>query len=206
MTYFINKKIINNSFTEAFNSDYFIDKSELISKISKLISTNGKFLCITRPRRFGKTINAMMLESYYSKNANFKDIFDNLKISDSESYLAHLNKHNVVYLQLNELPNVSTNITYDEFINRYKNLLFEDIEELWPDIKIDKNNMLSDVFNKISSETGEGFIFIIDEWDFIFNNNLFSKEERNNFLYFLKDLLKDRPYVELCYMNGVIPI
>jgi len=206
MTYFINKKIINNSFTEAFNSDYFVDKTELISKINKLISTNSKYLCITRPRRFGKTINAMMLESYYSKNANFKNLFDKLKISDSESYEKHLNKHNVVYLQLNELPDVSTNVTYDDFINRYKNILFEDIKELWPNINIDKNNALSDAFNKISTEINEGFIFIIDEWDFIFNNNLFTKEERDKYLLFLKDLLKDRPYVELCYMTGVISI
>ena len=80
------------------------------------------------------------------------------------------------------------------------------IEELWPNIKFDKNKALSDIFNKISTETGEGFIFIIYEWDFIFNNNLFSKEERDKYLLFLKDLLKDRPYVELCYMTGVIPI
>ena len=204
MTYFINRNIEKNEFKLAFNSDYFIDKTELISKISKLISTNGKFLCITRPRRFGKTINAMMLESYYSKNANFKDIFDNLKISDSESYLAHLNKHNVVYLQLNELPDISTNVTYEEFLNYYVKGLENDLKNLWPEIHFEGriSNMLQQVF----SETGEGFIFIIDEWDFIFNNNLFSKEERNNFLYFLKDLLKDRPYVELCYMTGVIPI
>ena len=206
MTYFINKKILNNSFTEAFNCEYFVDKTEIIAEINKLISTNGKFLCITRPRRFGKTINAMMLESYYSKNADFKNIFDKLKIANSGSYLQHLNKHNVIYLQLNELPNVSTNVTYEDFINRYKNLLFEDIKELWPNINIDKNKALSDIFNKIYSETGEGFIFIIDEWDFIFNNNFFSKEERESFLLFLKDLLKDRPYVELCYMTGVIPI
>ena len=63
-------------------------------------------------------------------------------------YVKHLNKHNVVYLQLNELPDVSTNVTYDEFINRYKKLLFEDIQELWPNINIDKNNALSDIFNK----------------------------------------------------------
>ena len=204
MTYFINKKIINNSFTEAFNSDYFVDKTELISKINKLISTNSKFLCITRPRRFGKTINAMMLETYYSKNANFKHIFDKLKISDSESYLKHLNKHNVVYLQLNELPNVSTNVTYEDFINYYINCLEKDLKCIWPEINFEGriSNMLQQVF----SETGEGFIFIIDEWDFIFNNNLFSREERDKYLLFLKDLLKDRPYVELCYMTGVIPI
>ena len=206
MTYFINKKIINNSFTKAANDEYFVDKSELIEKTNKLIGSSSQFLCITRPRRFGKTINAMMLESYYSKNANSKEIFDKLNISKCNSYEKHLNKHNVVYLQLNELPDVSSNVTYDDFINRYKNLLFKDIEELWSNINIDKNSALSDAFNKISSETGEVFIFIIDEWDFIFNNNLFTKEERDKYLLFLKDLLKDRPYVELCYMTGVLPI
>jgi len=206
MTYFINRNIEKNEFKLAYESDYFVDKSELISKINTIINKKDRFLCITRPRRFGKTINAMMLESYYSKNANFKNLFDNLNISKCDSYEKHLNKHNVVYLQLNELPDVSTNVTYDDFINRYKKLLFEDIEELWPNINIDKNSALSDVFNKISKETGEGFIFIIDEWDFIFNNNLFSKEDRDKYLLFLKDLLKDRPYVELCYMTGVIPI
>ena len=73
MTYFINKKIINNSFTKAANDEYFVDKSELIEKTNKLIGSSSQFLCITRPRRFGKTINAMMLESYYSKNANSKE-------------------------------------------------------------------------------------------------------------------------------------
>ena len=203
MTYFINKKIINNSFTEAFNSDYFVDKTELISKINKSISTNSKFLCITRPRRFGKTINAMMLESYYSKNANFKDLFDKLKISDSESYLTHLNKHNVVYLNFSNPLKKSEN--YNEFIDGFYNQIVNDLEELY-NVKIDRNITLGKIFEDISSQTGECFIFIIDEWDFIFNNNLFSKDERINFLYFLKDLLKDRPYVELCYMTGVIPI
>ena len=206
MTYFINKKIINNSFTEAYNDKYYVDKTEIINNLTDLIKKTNKYICVTRPRRFGKTINAMMLECYYSKNADFKNIFDNLNISKCNSYEKHLNKHNVVYLQLNELPDVSTNVTYDDFINRYKKLLFEDIQELWPNINIDKNNALSDVFNKISSEINEGFIFIIDEWDFIFNNNLFSKEDRDKYLLFLKDLLKDRPYVELCYMTGVLPI
>jgi len=203
MTYFINKKIINNSFTKAANDEYFVDKSELIEKINKLIGSSSQFLCITRPRRFGKTINAMMLESYYSKNANFKDLFDKLKISDSESYLTHLNKHNVVYLNFSNPLNKSEN--YNEFIDGFYNQIVNDLEELYK-VNIDRNITLGKIFEDISSQTGEGFIFIIDEWDFIFNNNLFTKEERDKYLLFLKDLLKDRPYVELCYMTGVIPI
>jgi len=203
MTYFINKKIINNSFTKAANDEYFVDKSELIEKINKLIGSSSQFLCITRPRRFGKTINAMMLESYYSKNANFKDLFDKLKISDSESYLTHLNKHNVVYLNFSNPLNKSEN--YNEFIDGFYNQIVNDLEELYK-VNIDRNITLGKIFEDISSQTGEGFIFIIDEWDYIYNNNLFTEQERDKYLLFLKDLLKDRPYVELCYMTGVIPI
>ena len=145
----------------------------------------------------------MMLESYYSKNANFKDLFDKLKISNSESYLTHLNKHNVVYLNFSNPLNKAEN--YNTFIDGFYNQIVNDLEELY-NVKIDRNITLGKIFEDISSKINEGFIFIIDEWDFIFNNNLFSKENRNNFLYFLKDLLKDRPYVELCYMTGVIPI
>ena len=154
MTYFINKVPKINQYTKTVNDKFYIDKSVLIDKTNTLIGSPSQFLCVTRPRRFGKTINAMMLECYYSKNADFKNIFDNLNISKFDSYEKHLNKHNVVYLQLNELPNYSKNVTYDDFISRYEKLLFEDIQELWPNINIDKNNTLSDVLNKISSETG----------------------------------------------------
>ena len=159
MTYFINRNIRNNEFKLAFDTDYFIDKTDLIDKINGLINKKDRFLCITRPRRFGKTINAMMLESYYSKNANFKNIFDKLKIANSSSYLQHLNKHNVIYLQLNELPNVSTNVTYEDFINYYVNGLEKDLKNLWPEIHFE--GRISNRLNQVYSETGEGFIFII---------------------------------------------
>ena len=203
MTYFINRNIEKNEFKLAYETDYFIDKSELISKINTIINKKDRFLCITRPRRFGKTINAMMLESYYSKNANFKNIFDKLKISKSDIYEQHLNKHNVVYLNFSNPLNKSEN--YNEFIDGFYNQIVNDLEELYK-VNIDRNITLGKIFEDISSQTGKGFIFIIDEWDFIFNNDLFSKDEKIKFLYFLKDLLKDRPYVELCYMTGVIPI
>ena len=202
MTYFINRNIKNNEFELAYKSEFFVDKTELIDKINKSVNVKERFLCITRPRRFGKTINAMMLESYYSKNADFKNIFDNLNISKCYSYEKHLDKHNVVYITFNN--NASSCKTYDEYMNYYISRLSSDIKELWPDIEINDN--IPDMLSEVQSRTGEGFIFIIDEWDFIFNNNLFTEQERDNFLYFLKDLLKDKPYVDLCYMTGVIPI
>jgi len=202
MTYFINKKILNNSFTEAYDSEFFVDKSELIEKLNKQINKIGKYLCITRPRRFCKTINAMMLECYYSKNANFKDLFDKLNISKCSSYEKHLNKHNIIYITFNN--NAGENNTYEEYINFYIDGLKKDIKELWPDIDI--NSKIYVLLEQIYSKTGEGFIFIIDEWDYIYNNNLFTEQDREKFLLFLKNLLKDRSYVDLCYMTGVLPI
>ena len=202
MTYFINKKILSNSFTEAYDSEFFVDKSEIIEKLNKQINKIGKYLCITRPRRFGKTINAMMLECYYSKNANFKDLFNKLNISKCSSYEKHLNKHNVIYITFNN--NAGSCKTYEEYINFYIDGLKKDIKELWPDVDI--NSKIYVLLEQIYSKTGEGFIFIIDEWDYIFNNNLFTEQDREKFLLFLKNLLKDKSYVELCYMTGVLPI
>ena len=204
MTYFLNGNFKKNEFELVSNDKYFVDKTKMIEKTNELINIKDRFLCITRPRRFGKTINAMMLACYYSKNANFKSLFDKLEISKSKSYLEHLNKHNVIYMTLNELPNF--NCTYKEFVDRYTNLLLEDLTDFCPEIKINSNLALSDIFKQVYSKTRKGFIFIIDEWDYIFNNNLFSENERKEFLEFLRDLLKDKPYVELAYMTGVLPI
>lgn len=204
MSYFLNNIMPVNQFTKTTKEKYFVDKSELIEHMNELIGTASQYVCITRPRRFGKTLNAMMLASYYSKNADFKKLFDNLEISKSQSYLEHLNKHNVVYMTLNQLPEAGC--TYKEFINRYISLLCKDLTEVYTDIEDNENMLMSDIFNQIYDKTGEGFIFIIDEWDYIFNNGLFTEDDRKSFLKFLEDLLKDKPYVDLAYMTGVLPI
>ena len=86
----------------------------------------------------------MMLACYYSKNADFKHLFDELEISKSPSYLEHLNKHNVIYITLNEVP--KANCTYEEFIDRYTLLLIEDLKEICPNLNIDENLSISDIF------------------------------------------------------------
>ena len=80
------------------------------------------------------------------------------------------------------------------------------MQEIFPNVQIKNTNPIYKIFTQVYSQNGQGFIFIIDEWDYIFNNNLFSESERKEFLKFLRDLLKDKPYVELAYMTGVLPI
>ena len=204
MPYFLNNHFKGNEFELMANDKYFVDKTEMIEKLNNIIGIKDRFVCITRPRRFGKTVNAMMLASYYSKGANFKKLFDKLQISKNSSYSEHLNKHNVVYITFNELP--SSDCTYKEFINSYIIDLIEDLKNNFSNIDINYSKTLPKIFKQIYDKTNEGFIFIIDEWDYIFNNKKFTEEDRENFLRFLEGLLKDKAYVELAYMTGVLPI
>ncbi len=110
VAYFLNNVNEINQFSKTTKEKYFVDKSDLIEKMNELVGTASQYVCITRPRRFGKTLNAMMLASYYSKNANFKSLFDKLEISKSSSYLDHLNQHNVVYITFSKPTSDYTNL------------------------------------------------------------------------------------------------
>ena len=202
MANFLNNVKKINQFTKQTTDEYFVDKSGLIEKLNKLVGSANQFICITRPRRFGKSINANMLASYYSRNLDTKDVFDKLKISNSSSYLKHLNMHNVVYISFNT-GNYKFK-SYEDYLNFFIDGLIDDLKQIVPDI--DENKPISTIFETVFDKTEEGFIFIIDEWDYIFNRGLYTKDERKNFLGFLEDLLKDKLYVELAYMTGILPI
>ena len=83
--------------------------------------------------------------------------------------------------------------------------MIEDLKESF-NVQRSGNEKLGKVFEDLYTKSNRGFIFIIDEWDYIFNNSLFSENDRKSFLEFLRDLLKDKAYVELAYMTGVLPI
>ena len=99
-------------------SDPYVDKSLLINKLNSFIRTRNRFICITRPRRFGKTMNANMLGAYYTKGYDTHDLFKNLKIAQTSTYEEHINKHHVVYIDFSTLPDPCT--TYEEYISWIK--------------------------------------------------------------------------------------
>ncbi|MGM9978520.1 MAG: AAA family ATPase [Clostridium sp.] len=198
MGIYLNSASPLKKFKELLNEKYFVDKSSIIEKLNNQISTKGKYICITKPRRFGKTSITDMLGAYYTKNLNTKDIFDKLNISKYENYEKHLNKYNVINISFNDIPENMR--SYDDYIGNIKKYLKEDLLELYGD-KLKDTDDLFKMFEKIQ----EQFIFIIDEWDYIFSHNLF-EENQKDFLEFLRTLLKDKEYVALCYMTGVLPI
>lgn len=198
MAIYLNTAATLENYKELIKSKYFIDKSRIIEKLNSCISTTDKYICITKPRRFGKSSIINMLGAYYTKGHNSKDIFDKLNISKSDSYLENLNKYNVIKLSFNEIPDNKK--TYDDYISNIINNLKKDLLNIFNNILIESEDIYI-MLNK----TNEKFIFIIDEWDYIFSHDLF-KENQKDFLEFLRNLLKDKPYVALCYMTGVLPI
>ena len=93
-----------NKFISYKNNDVFVDKSLLIKETNARLNKEAKmFMCVTRPRRFGKSLALSMLNAYYSKGWDSRELFSDLKICDDPSFESHLNKHNVFYIDMNGL-------------------------------------------------------------------------------------------------------
>ncbi len=193
----------NQNFYEAVNKEIYVDKSLLINKIEYLRNKVNKYICVSRPRRFGKSTDANMLVAYYSKGCDSREIFDSLKISQTDIYLNHLNKHHVVNINMQSFLSNTHNI--DKMIQLLTVRILNELKQEYSVTFFDETN-LSLSLEDIYAATENQFIFIIDEWDCIFREYAQDKESQKVYLDFLRNLLKDKPYVELAYMTGILPI
>lgn len=184
---------------------YFVDKSQMLIKLFPLIDQGSHYICITRPRRFGKTVMANMVSSFLAKIKDSHLLFDNLKVSESEGYEEHINKHNVIHIRFNEAPAGCR--SYQEYISRINNRLLKDLCQAYPDIGIQSEEAAWDALLEIHEYAeGEQFIFILDEWDYIFHRDYVTDADKKDYIDFLCCLLKDKAYVSLAYMTGILPI
>lgn len=197
--YFLNINSTVIHFKKVLKQQIYVDKSLLIEALNKLIGTHDCYVCITRPRRFGKTMNANMLGAYYTKGLDSHELFQNLAVSECDTYTMHLNRHNVIYMDLSRRPDECS--SYREYIEYVIFRITQDIEEAYGIKKI-PGMSVSDLL----TASGEEFVFILDEWDSVFYESFMQEEEKIQYLKFLKGLLKDQPYVELAYMTGVLPV
>lgn len=164
-----------------------------------------KYVCITRPRRFGKTVMANMIASYFGKGADSSKIFQGLKVSGYPWYREHLNRHNVIHIMCNEMPDEKA--TYEQYISRMKRRLLHDLKMAYPSAGIEEEGAVWDALNNIVEYCdGETFIFVLDEWDFIYHQDFVTDADKVAYTKFLSNLLKDKAYVEMVYMTGILPI
>ncbi len=183
---------------------YFVDKSALIGELIPAIGREQRFYCIVRPRRFGKTVMANMVCAFFGKAKDSRDVFDRLAISEAEGYLQHLNKHEVIYLDCSEVPKGCCD--YRSYISRIEEGICRDLAENYPELELNQGKALWDQFSLIFEKKEQKFLFVIDEWDAIFHMPFISESDKQEYLLFLKALLKGKSYVEFVYMTGVLPI
>lgn len=89
----------NSGFEEVLNGDY-IDKTGLVGLMNIRINTPEKLICISRPRRFGKSYAAKMLCAYYDNTCDSHSLFEKYEISRDDTYEDNINKYNVIYLDV----------------------------------------------------------------------------------------------------------
>ena len=97
----------NSGFEDICRGDY-VDKTGLIDLINEVIETPYKLICISRPRRFGKSYAAQMLSAYYDKTCDSSSLFKDKVIAGSPSFQEHMNHYDVIYLNMTDILGETT--------------------------------------------------------------------------------------------------
>lgn len=191
-------------FQEVINSDIYVDKTGLIKYTNSVLHTMQKYICISRPRRFGKSIAANMLTAYYSRGCDAKELFSSFEIAEDKDFEKYLNRYDTISLNIQEFLSRSKNVY--EVIERMKKLVMRELKMAYPDVDYFDDTDLIESMQDIYVQKKCSFVIIIDEWDCIFREYKEDKKSQEKYLDFLRDLLKDRVYIHLAYMTGILPI
>ncbi|MEZ3446526.1 MAG: ATP-binding protein [Lachnospiraceae bacterium] len=193
----------NKSFWEAVRSRIYVDKTNLIACTNQMINTDEKYVCVSRPRRFGKSMTLAMLAAYYSAGCDSAELFHGRKIEGHETFRKHLNQYDVIYLNMQRflIRAKKTNVT-----DYLENVVTAELYKVYGDLLPEQETSLVSVLEQLYDNGDKQFIFLIDEWDCVMRERQESEELQRQYLDFLRDLLKDQPYVALAYVTGILPV
>lgn len=194
----------SDKFLRCKNSPYFVDKSLMLAKLFPLCLVDDRYVCVTRPRRFGKSTNAQMMAAFFGKQP-CPELFEDLQIAAHPDYAKHLNQHNVVFCTFNKQYKATT-IT--EWLEKIERKIQADLQEAYPDCDFADGDSLFESFEHVQEQyPGEKFIFIFDEWDEVFNFDFMTTAaDKRKYENWLRDLFKDQDYVEFAYLTGIRPL
>ena len=196
----------NVNFKEITKADIYVDKTMMLQVTNAFIDSGQKYICISRPRRFGKTIAGNMLSAYYSKGCDSRELFARFKISGSSDYLEKLNRYNFIKIDMNsEYQNAQNK---ENVLKRLTVKIKREMASQFPDLYFDEEDSLAECILSIFSSTGETFIILLDEYDVLVREQV-SQELFQEYLSFLNGLFKSdtlRPAISLAYLTGILPV
>ncbi len=194
----------NTMFQMMLNSIFYVDRTAIATFMNNRICKDGRFVAVSRPRRFGKSVDADMLVAYYSKGCDSRSQFVGLSVAQDPSFERHLNAHDVIKVNVQNLVRPAGGIGgIESYLSRS---LVKELRGAWPDAVAAGTDYLPDALESVRQAKGSGFVFVIDEWDCPFRIDPNDTIAQHDYLDFLRDLLKDRAYADACYMTGILPI
>ena len=195
----------NAGFRSARNGEY-IDKSELIGVVNSTLNSERRFSCVTRSRRFGKSMAAKMLYAYYDQSCDSRSLFEDLKIAGDPSFETHLNKYPVIYLDLSDFV---TRFKDERIVAMMDEELKEDIQADYPDVPLKDGDDLMKYLVRIVAAKQQQFIFIVDEWDAICREFAPETPAMDSYLNWLRRMFKGGQSMQVfaaVYMTGILPV
>lgn len=190
-------------FQRALNSQIYVDKTGMIFALNKVINTERCYVCVSRPRRFGKSMAANMIGAYYDHTVE-ADVFKGLAISTLPHGMEEQGRYDVLHINMQEFLSAASSMTV--LLERLAKRIAWDVKQVYPDIPYFDLSSPADVLSDIYAVTQRRFVIIIDEWDCIFREYPHDADSQKKYLDFLRTFLKDRNYVALAYMTGILPI
>mgnify|MGYP004660701811 FL=1 len=196
-----------DAFEAILREKIYVDKSGLIAYINSVLNSSRMLTCFSRPRRFGKSYAAKMLAAYYSKGADSDSLFQGLEISGTDTYADHLNKYNVLFLDIAWFISISSNI--EKTVTEMQENIIEELREAFPDTIGRSVRSLPVALLQISARTGQKFFIIIDEWDALFREASADESLQKSYIQLLRALFKGvqiSQFLAGAYMTGILPI
>ena len=190
----------------------YVDKTGMIDIVNDSIGTSDNLICVSRPRRFGKSFVAQMLTAYYDCSCDSHSLFDNYNISKYQSYKEHINSYNVITIDvtgfLSDVQSSNGEKKLSEVPNMIARSIRNEIVEMYPEFS--DVLLLEDCLLKCVEATGRKFVFVIDEWDALIREAKNDSGTQKAYLNFLRGLFKNANVtpktIALAYMTGILPI
>lgn len=195
----------NSGFTKIRNGEY-VDKTGLIREMNRLIGTPYNMICVSRPRRFGKSYAAQMLSAYYDHSCDSKALFDDLQIAADPSYDTYRGQFHILYLDMSAIVAAMPGGPVTQVLRKE---LSAELAQTYPGL-IDPDTAMYRMLEQIAAATNRKFIAIIDEWDAPIRDAEEDAARQNAYLQFLRSLFKNSGVTDqvfaAAYMTGILPI
>ena len=197
----------NIGFEQIVSEDTYVDKTGIIGYLNQWLNKSTRYVCVSRARRFGKTVAAKTIQAYYDNSCDSRELFAPYEIARVPSFETYINKYDVIGLDL--LAFFQRRHDHKTFIDRLEMAVLAEICDKWPDIDGLVDMTLADALVKVHDKTGAQFVFVIDEWDAVFRYYPKDESLQSEWIHFLRDMFKQANMdkcVALVYMTGILPV